>query len=508
MSKSLLSNTLTARLRHFYIFQKAQSNEIDDSNESSKSWLRILEERSHATEERGSFQFKNTDLSTLAGFLRKKKLNLFPEFQRSFVWDEAKASRLIATVIENRMVPAIVIHKSKGKLEVVDGKQRLCALLSFMMAASDKPLLEQIKVPVEKFEKLSGLVEEYDYLNGKSFADLPIDFQGRYEDFTISYAEIPENIPEETVFNIFSDINSGGVEMNAQQIRRASYYGEYIKRLDRLSSHEKFSKLFSPYTYSGQAENNSNKVKSEKEAVAVESDREAILRAMAFRKLWPDYKAPMKLFLNKELKRVNELPIESQQIELNKIEEEFKEVLDFATAIFEENTFQEWKYDKKIDTWKWDISFSQVDFDIIYCVIAELQAENKRKKLDYVKIKDSIVSIWKNIKQEKFTMSKSGFVKRRDLFKDKIKECWSSNLPMKDSTRNFTLTLKEKRELLHKQNGKCSLCSQTISETMLGENGYYETDHKIPHSRGGLTVIENAQLVHLSCNRSKKDKII
>lgn len=504
---NLISNNLSSNL----IVQKLKSIEIEDFNESNEAWLKTLEERSHSAV-KGSFQFKNSDLSNLAGYLREEHLNLFPEFQRSFVWDEAKSSRLIATVIENRMVPAVVIHKSNDKLEVVDGKQRLCALLAFMMAKTDRQLLEKLKIPVEKFEYLSGLQEEYEYLNGKSFADLPKKTQFNYKLFTISYAEIPENIPDDTVFNIFSDINSGGVEMKAQQIRRASYFGEYIKKLDELSLYDKFKKAFSHYTYCDKSDSYITKIKNEKEALLVESDKEAILRAIALRKLYAEYKAPMKLFINKELKRVNELIKESQIIELNKIEEEFKEVIDIAWAIFDEHAFQDWKYDKKNDIWEWDITFSQIDFDIIYCVLSELQSENnKRKKLDYIKVKDYIVKEWKNIKQDpkKFVMTKNNFINRRDIFKNKIKECFNQILIIKDSKRNFNNRDELKKILYQKQNGICMLCFQSISEIRLSiESDYCDIDHIIPHTHGGLTEIHNAQLVHASCNRSKGSKIL
>ncbi|WP_417405507.1 HNH endonuclease, partial [Hominenteromicrobium sp.] len=35
-----------------------------------------------------------------------------------------------------------------------------------------------------------------------------------------------------------------------------------------------------------------------------------------------------------------------------------------------------------------------------------------------------------------------------------------------------------------------------------------EVDHIIPYDKGGPTVIENAQLLHRSCNRSKGNRVI
>ena len=50
---------------------------------------------------------KEAELSQFVSWLEKSKLNLFPEYQREYVWKPEKASRLIATVLCNRYVPPI-----------------------------------------------------------------------------------------------------------------------------------------------------------------------------------------------------------------------------------------------------------------------------------------------------------------------------------------------------------------------------------------------------------------
>src|SRR4051812_24474289 len=68
-------------------------------------------------------------VETLQGWVRRGHLNLQPEFQRFFVWNRAKASRLIESLLLNIPVPVIyTAETAEGKQEVVDGQQRLTTI--------------------------------------------------------------------------------------------------------------------------------------------------------------------------------------------------------------------------------------------------------------------------------------------------------------------------------------------------------------------------------------------
>ncbi|MCG4727567.1 HNH endonuclease, partial [Phocaeicola vulgatus] len=59
-----------------------------------------------------------------------------------------------------------------------------------------------------------------------------------------------------------------------------------------------------------------------------------------------------------------------------------------------------------------------------------------------------------------------------------------------------------RKELYARQKGKCAICKQSIHDVDIAE-----IDHIEPHSLGGQTTIENAQLTHRYCNRSKGNRI-
>jgi len=56
-------------------------------------------------------------------------LILRPEYQRRSVWSKAAKSSLVETIVQRKPVPFFLIHKKpNGKLEVIDGQQRLRAM--------------------------------------------------------------------------------------------------------------------------------------------------------------------------------------------------------------------------------------------------------------------------------------------------------------------------------------------------------------------------------------------
>jgi hypothetical protein len=64
--------------------------------------------------------------------------------------------------------------------------------------------------------------------------------------------------------------------------------------------------------------------------------------------------------------------------------------------------------------------------------------------------------------------------------------------------RSFSLS--QKREVYEKQNGICPHCKEHF------EIDEMEADHITPWSKGGKTVLENCQMLCLTCNRTKSDK--
>lgn len=155
------------------------------------------------------------------------KLITDPYFQRNVVWELDKKSKFIESVILNFPLPPWYLNQTKeGKLIIVDNLQRTTALHEFVN---------------DKF-KLSGL-EELTRLNGYTFSELkelPGDYETRIEDKKVQIYFIKPSVPVKVVYDIFNRINTGGTQLERQEVRNCIFSGKSTKLLKQLSEKEYF----------------------------------------------------------------------------------------------------------------------------------------------------------------------------------------------------------------------------------------------------------------------------
>lgn len=72
------------------------------------------------------------DLRSLVDRIDQGDIDLQPNFQRQEVWSTTKKKRLIDTVLREWSIPPLhLVHRAGGKLEVLDGQQRLASIRDF-----------------------------------------------------------------------------------------------------------------------------------------------------------------------------------------------------------------------------------------------------------------------------------------------------------------------------------------------------------------------------------------
>jgi len=449
------------------------------------------------------------ELDSLANWMRRGKLNIAPKYQRGYVWKPDRASRLVVTVLCNRIVPAIVLHeKSKGIFDVVDGKQRLTTLLSFYLAGED-PDLHQKMAKVCTFDTLKKLDENYESLEGLTYNDLTQDRQYALASYTIPCTIIPYGTPKEEVFSCYEDINSGGEDLKAQQLRRAVYYGEYIEMLDKLVSDENFQCIRDPKSFR----------KGMYKLCPKESDRELILRAFAWSRNYRNYRRPMKSFLNEELQHYENMnatnPIRNKK-EMEKLEEQFSFIMRVSRNIFSESdgAFRKWEKSAKSGKWGWSSSIVAPFWDACYLAFADLLFDFPTEPI-YAQSKDDLQKAIQDLfESEKLdisgTVTVAKFMERKDIIYSTLKATLQANA-LKNAgrrTRNFKNVEALREELYVAQGGRCSICNSTIDKNRLHDGSYVHIDHIQPWSQGGNSTIQNAAVVHAACNMGKGAKVL
>ncbi len=144
-------------------------------------------------------------------------LEISPKVQRRNVWTNAARSYLIDTLLLGLPVPPIYIRvvqdpqRTKLVREVVDGQQRISAILDFI--AGKFSLAKNIETDV----------------SGKRFSQLTEEQQDRIRQYPF-ICEVFHGITDAEVLSIFARLNTHSVKLNAQELRNGRWFGHF-KRL-------------------------------------------------------------------------------------------------------------------------------------------------------------------------------------------------------------------------------------------------------------------------------------
>jgi hypothetical protein len=176
--------------------------------------------------------YLNTTLRNVSWFKSahdRKELDIKPPFQRNPVWVNRQKSYLIDTILNKFPIPEIymqesVDEKGKAKYIIVDGQQRIRAILEF----------------------LSG---DYclDSKDSPDFADMYFDDLSptqKQEIFKYNFViRILPDVADPLLREIFQRLNKNTVALNKQELRQATYWGPFIKTMNKLSDKEVWSDL-------------------------------------------------------------------------------------------------------------------------------------------------------------------------------------------------------------------------------------------------------------------------
>jgi len=253
--------------------------------------------------------------------IEKGSFVMDPDFQRDFIWDENKQSKLIESVLMRLPLPVFYLAENQqGQLVVVDGLQRLSTFQRFVNNELRLKLRHQPELDNKSFEKLSPKL------------------QNRVEDCNLVLYVIDAKVPTQALLDIFERVNSG-VPLTRQQMRNCLFTGQAT----RFLKDEANTKLCKRAT--GESLNPKTM-----------RDRELINRFCAFRLLGVDqYKGDMDEFLAQTLVNMNEL----RPKHLEKLSAEFRVSLRNNIYLFGKHAFRKHThgYDSRsvINASLWDV---------------------------------------------------------------------------------------------------------------------------------------------------------
>lgn len=224
-----------------------------------------------------------------------------PHYQRRFNWDTRRQSRMIESLLMGLPLPFLFFgDMDDGRLEVVDGHQRLSTCVAFLKG----------KLELEGLERL-------DKLNGFTFDDISMPQQRRFKNRTIRSVVLSRKATEEDRRDLFDRINTGSLLAEPAETRRGSVMGPITSLIDELASDRLFRRLC-PVTESAQRKR---------------EGEELITRFFTFSDGLEGYRDRMADFQVKWLRSINKRALQESGI-TEEYRSRFETVMSFVDSFF------------------------------------------------------------------------------------------------------------------------------------------------------------------------------
>ena len=222
-------------------------------------------------------QAYDKSVSDVVRMISDKELILDPDYQRNYVWDNKKASKLIESIILNVPIPVIYVSEEQDSTwSVIDGLQRLNSLKRFF----------------DGKYKLTGLEILFE-LNKCDIKTLPSKSLRMLKNGLLRIIMVTADSNDDIKYDIFMRLNTGSVHLNEQELRNCLYRGKLNTFLQEETQNAQWLELLGL-----------------KEPHKRMSDRELLLRFLSLSVCWnrdektvAGYRGNMKSFLNAFMKQ-------------------------------------------------------------------------------------------------------------------------------------------------------------------------------------------------------------
>jgi uncharacterized protein with ParB-like and HNH nuclease domain len=198
------------------------------------------------------------NLLTLVSFVESGAIKI-PGFQRNYVWDIKRASKLIESIIIGLPIPQIFLYEDgRNSFLVIDGQQRLMSIYYFWKGRFPRKekrselrrifdeeghippaILDNDEFFVKfKLQLPEQLPNHPNKLKGLTYLTLE-DYQTTFNLRTIRNVIIKQNSPDgddSAMFEIFNRLNSGGVNLKPQEIRTSLYHSKFYTLIYKLNT--------------------------------------------------------------------------------------------------------------------------------------------------------------------------------------------------------------------------------------------------------------------------------
>jgi hypothetical protein len=266
----------------------------------SESDVDAAEEQILEQSKRIDFYLTEYSVELLAEKMRAEEF-VVPAYQREFTWEDPRKSKFIESLLMGLPIPFLFFWEMEdGRLEIVDGSQRLRTIEEF--------ILQDFRLgPLETLTRLSGF----------RFVDLPESRRRKTGNRSIRGIVLNEHADEQARFDMFERINTGSKSANQAEIRRGAHAGPYMSLVIELAQSQPFVEL----------------APASSKQIAEREREELVARFFAYGDGLETYKDRPAQFVLEHTKRVNEEFVREPKLE-SVYRERFQRTMEFVKEYF------------------------------------------------------------------------------------------------------------------------------------------------------------------------------
>ncbi len=225
-----------------------------------------------------------------------------PAYQREDTWEPSRKSRFIESLLMGLPIPFLFFWESPatGKLEIVDGSQRLRTIEQFVLGGM-----------------VLGELDELSALQGLAFGDLPESRQRKIKNRSIRGIVLSEHADEEARFDLFDRINTSSKIATKAEVRRGALLGPFLNLVIELANDPRFEGL-APVP---------------EQQTKVRAREELVTRFFAYGDGLDGYRDRVSPFLFEYAKRMNER-FTARPDEVENYRQRFHDTMEFVGRVF------------------------------------------------------------------------------------------------------------------------------------------------------------------------------
>lgn len=205
------------------------------------------------------------NILTLVSFIDTGAVRI-PGFQRNFVWDKKRSSKLIESLILGIPVPQLFLYEqARNRFLVIDGQQRLMTIYYFVKRRFPR---KDMRVELREIFDQHGRMPEDILADDRYFEDFKLSLSGslpndknkfsglnyvtlgeyktQFELRPLRNIVVKQNLPSDddsAMYEVFNRLNTGGVNLRPQEIRTSMYHSKFYEMLYKANNNKIWRKL-------------------------------------------------------------------------------------------------------------------------------------------------------------------------------------------------------------------------------------------------------------------------